>query len=132
MAQATWKGSIQFGLVVIPVALYPATESHAGPVLHRYHARDASRIRMRRICEAEDTEVPIEEVASGYEAPDGTPVLLTPEDLAELPVPSKHVIDVLAFIDETDLDPLRLSTPYYLGLAGAMPPKPYQLLRDAL
>jgi DNA end-binding protein Ku len=77
MAQAAWKGSIQFGLVVIPVALFPATESHAGPVLHLYHARDASRIRMRRVCETEDVEVPSEEVATDNSTglPDGSSMI---------------------------------------------------------
>ena len=127
------KVSYRFGLVTVPVALYPATEAHPGPELHLYHASDKSRIRLRRVCETEGTEVPQAEIARGREGPAGEPVLLTAEDFAELPVPSKRVIEVLAFIDEHEVDPLRLSVPYYVGLStGHLPAKPYVLLRDAL
>ncbi|UGY94891.1 Ku protein [Streptomyces gobiensis] len=129
--RSTWKGSISFGLVNIPVQLYTATQEHDIP-LHQVHEKDGSRVRMRRFCEAEDKEIPYEEITKGYEAPDGTTVKLTDEDLAELPVPSKKVIDVLAFVDADTIDPLMFSKPYYVGVADRSASKPYALLREAL
>ncbi|MEU5973221.1 Ku protein [Streptomyces sp. NPDC047315] len=129
--RATWKGAISFGLVTIPVQLFTATEEHDLP-LRQVHVQDGSRVRMRRFCEAEDKEIPYAEVARGYEAPDGSMITLTDEDLADLPLPSKKVIDVLAFVDAEAIDPLMLSKAYYVGSTDRSAAKPYALLRDAL
>jgi DNA end-binding protein Ku len=129
--KTTWKGSISFGLVTVPVQLFSATEEHDVP-LRQVHEKDGSRIRMRRFCEAEGKEIPYQEIAKGYEAPDGRTVMLSDEDLADLPLPSKKVIDVLAFVDADAIDPLMYSKPYYVGVADRAAAKPYVLLRDAL
>ncbi|MGW2350662.1 non-homologous end joining protein Ku [Actinacidiphila glaucinigra] len=125
-----WKGAIGFGLVSIPVKLYAATEEH-GVSLHQVHAEDGGRIRMKRFCEKEGKEVPYAEIAKGYEDESGRTVVLTDEDLADLPLPSKKLIDVLAFVDAGDIDPLSLSRAYYVGAETAAA-KPYVLLREAL
>ncbi|MFJ9949561.1 Ku protein [Kitasatospora sp. NPDC091207] len=129
--QTTWKGTISFGLVSIPVHLYSATQEHDLP-LHQVHAKDGGRVRMKRYCEQEGKEVPYAEIAKGYESPDGRTVTLTDEDLADLPLPSKKVIDVLAFVDAAEIDPLMFSKAYYVGVADKAAAKPYALLRDAL
>ncbi len=132
MPQVTWKGVITFGLVSVPVQLYAATEEHSGPSLHQVHEKDGSRIRLKRFCEAEGKEVPYSEIAKGYESPDGRQVVLGDEDLAELPLPSKKVVDVLAFVPAESIDPLMYSKAYYVATADKAPAKPYVLLRDAL
>ncbi|MER7582139.1 Ku protein [Kitasatospora sp. NPDC097691] len=129
--QTTWKGTISFGLVSIPVHLYSATQEHDVP-LHQVHAKDGGRVRMKRYCEQEEKEVPYAEIAKGYESPDGRTVTLSDDDLADLPLPSKKIIDVLAFVDEGDIDPLMFSKAYYVGVADKAAAKPYALLRDAL
>ncbi|MFD8780805.1 Ku protein [Kitasatospora sp. NPDC059599] len=129
--QTTWKGTISFGLVSIPVHLYSATQEHDVP-LHQVHATDGGRVRMKRYCEREEKEVPYAEIAKGYESPDGRTVTLSDEDLADLPLPSKKIIDVLAFVDEGEIDPLMFSKAYYVGVADKAAAKPYALLRDAL
>ncbi|MEV7936313.1 Ku protein [Kitasatospora sp. NPDC088264] len=129
--QTTWKGTISFGLVSIPVHLYSATQEHDVP-LHQVHAKDGGRVRMKRYCEREEKEVPYAEIAKGYESPDGRTVTLTDEDLADLPLPSKKIIDVLAFVDADEIDPLMFSKAYYVGVADQAAAKPYALLRDAL
>ncbi|MEV7598604.1 Ku protein [Kitasatospora sp. NPDC089797] len=129
--QTTWKGTISFGLVSIPVHLYSATQEHDVP-LHQVHAKDGGRVRMKRYCEREEKEVPYAEIAKGYESPDGRTVTLSDEDLADLPLPSKKIIDVLAFVDAAEIDPLMFSKAYYVGVADKAAAKPYALLRDAL
>ncbi|GAA5020825.1 Ku protein [Kitasatospora paranensis] len=132
MPQVTWKGVITFGLVSVPVQLYAATEEHSGPALHQVHVKDGSRIRQKRFCETEGVEVPYSEVAKGYESPDGRRVVLDDDDLAQLPLPSKKIIDVLAFLPADAIDPLMYSKAYYVATADKAPAKPYVLLRDAL
>lgn len=129
--RATWKGAISFGLVTIPVQLFTATEEHDIP-LRQVHEKDGSRVRQRRICEAEDTEIPYQEITKGYEAPDGSMIMLSDEDLATLPLPSKKLIDVLAFVDAETIDPLMFSKAYYVGISDRSADKPYALLKEAL
>ncbi|MBB5937756.1 non-homologous end joining protein Ku [Streptomyces zagrosensis] len=126
-----WKGAIGFGLVSIQVKLYPATEEH-GVKLHQVHVADGGRIRMKRVCEVDGEQVDYADIAKGYEDIDGRTAILTEDDLAELPLPSKQLIDVIAFIDADEIDPLRLSRAYYVGADSAAAAKPYVLLREAL
>ncbi|MEU0935439.1 Ku protein [Embleya sp. NPDC005971] len=129
--RATWKGAISFGLVSISVQLYPATSEHRSPG-HQVHRGDGGRIRYKRVCELDGEEVVFADIAKAYEAADGTQVVLTDEDMSELPLPSKKIVDVLAFVDEAAIDPLMLSKPYYLGPASSAAAKPYVLIREAL
>lgn len=129
--RATWKGAISFGLVTIPVQLFTATEEHDIP-LRQVHEKDGSRVRQRRVCEAEDVEIPYQEITKGYEAPDGSMIMLSDEDLADLPLPSKKLIDVLAFVDAGTIDPLMFSKAYYVGTSDRAADKPYALLKQAL
>jgi DNA end-binding protein Ku len=130
--QASWSGSIVFGMVSVPVQLYKATETHAGPKFHQVHEKDGGRIRLKRFCEAEDAEVPYREIAKGYETDEDEQVILTSQDMAELPIPSKNLIDVQAFVDASDFDPIQFESAYYVGLGKRSPGKPYALLREAL
>ncbi|MGW1995760.1 non-homologous end joining protein Ku [Embleya sp. NPDC001921] len=129
--RASWKGAISFGLVSIPVQLYSAVSEHRSPG-HQVHREDGGRIRYKRVCELEGEEVAYADIAKAYESSDGRQVVLTDEDMAELPLPSKKVVDVLAFVDEAGIDPLTLSKPYYLGPATPAATKPYVLIRQAL
>ncbi|MFE7524648.1 Ku protein [Kitasatospora sp. NPDC057542] len=123
--------SISFSLVSIPVNVYAATERHAVP-LHQVHAADGGRIRNRRVCELDGTEVPYEEVARGYEAPDGRTVVLTHDDLADLPLATTREIKVLGFLDAARVDPVNYDKAYYLGPSNPAGARPYALLRHAM
>jgi DNA end-binding protein Ku len=125
-----WKGAISFGLVMIPVKLYAATEQR-DVTFRQVHQADGGRIKFRRICSVDGAEVPYEEVAKGYELPDGEMVIVTDEDLADLPLPTTHSIEVLNFAPADQLDPILWARSYYLEPepTGA---RAYVLLRDAL
>ncbi|WP_326795565.1 Ku protein [Streptomyces sp. NBC_01808] len=129
--KSIWKGAISFGLVSIPVQLYSATEER-GVSFRQVHAADGGRIRYRRFCELEDREVQYAEITRAYETEDGELVVLTPEDLAELPLPSKKIIDVVGFEEVGFFDPIQFSRAYYVKAADAAAAKPYVLLREAL
>lgn len=128
--RSMWKGAISFGLVMIPVKLYAATEQR-DVAFRQVHRADGGRIKFRRVCSVCGEEVPFADVAKGYELPDGEMVVLTDEDLAELPLPTTHSIEVVNFTPSDQLDPILCGRSYYIE------PEPaglraYALLRDAL
>ncbi|MEV0265789.1 Ku protein [Streptomyces sp. NPDC050617] len=126
-----WKGAIGFGLVSVPVKLYAATEDH-GVRLHEVHDKDGGRIRRRSVCSVCGEEVGYEHIAKGYEDDEGRTAILTRDDLADLPLPSKNLIDVLAFVDADRITPLQLARSYYLAPESGAANKPYVLLRETL
>ena len=128
--QTVWKGVISFGLVSIPVQLFAATEEH-GVSFRQIHVSDGGQIRYRRVCSLDGEEVPFDDIARGYELPDGQVVVLTEEDFAELPLASSRAIEVLGFADADTVDPVRLSRSYYCDPTGS-DAKAYVLLREAL
>jgi DNA end-binding protein Ku len=128
--RSMWKGAISFGLVMIPIKLYAATEQK-DIAFRQVHREDGGRIRFRRVCSIDGEEVPYEDVAKGYELPTGEMVVLTDEDMAELPLPTTRSIEVLHFLPAEQLDPILLNRSYFVEpeAAGA---RAYVLLRDAL
>jgi DNA end-binding protein Ku len=128
--RAIWKGAVSFGLVNVPVKLYAATESH-DVSFRQVHVKDGGRIRYQRICSLDGEEVPYAEIAKGYETEDGEMVVLTDDDLADLPSTSSREIAVEKFVPSDQIDPLLFEKSYYLEpeKSGA---KPYALLRQAL
>ena len=128
--RSMWKGAISFGLVMIPVKLYAATEQR-DVTFRQVHRADGGRIKFRRICSVCGEEIPFADVAKGYELPDGEMVVLTDDDLAELPLPTAHSIEVVNFTPADQLDSILCARAYYTE------PEPaglraYALLRDAL
>ena len=128
--RAIWKGAISFGLVSIPVRLYTATEER-DVSFHQVHRTDGGRIRYRRVCTTDGEEVPYADIAKGYELPGGEMVVLTDEDLADLPLTTSREVDVLRFVPLEQVDPIYFNKSYYLEPEGTAA-KPYVLLRDAL
>ena len=125
-----WKGAISFGLVMIPVKLYSATEQK-DIAFRQVHRADGGRIRFRRVCSVDGAEVPFEDVAKGFELPTGEMVVLTEDDMAGLPLPTTRSIEVLHFTPEDQIDPILFSRSYFVEpeKSGA---RAYVLLHDAL
>lgn len=128
--RSMWRGAISFGLVMIPVRLYAATEQR-DVSFRQVHRADGGRIKFRRVCSVCGEEVQFSDVAKGYELPDGEMIVLTDDDLADLPLPTTRSIEVVNFTPADQLDPLLCGRGYYCE------PEPaglraYALLRDAL
>jgi DNA end-binding protein Ku len=128
--RSIWKGSISFGLVSIAVKVYSATEEK-DIAFHQVHRDDGGRIKYKRICSIDGEEVAYNDIAKGYELPDGDVVVLTDDDLAELPLTSSREIDVLQFVPLDQVDPIYFNKSYYLE-PDARATKAYVLLRDTL
>jgi DNA end-binding protein Ku len=130
MARAIWSGSISFGMVSIPVKLYGATESK-DISFHLLHSKCGTRLKQVRWCPTDDEEVPWSETVRGYEYAKGEYVKLTNEDFEKLPLPSRHLIDLSAFVQESEIDPVYYERSYYLA-PDERAAKPYALLMQAM
>ena len=126
-----WKGAISFGLVNIPVGLYNATRRQATVDLDMLRDSDHSRIRYKKVAEADGKEVPLEHVVKGYEYEKGKYVVLTPEDFEQVQIKSNQTVDIKEFVKLDEIDPRFFDSPYFLApeKGGA---KVYALLRSAL
>ena len=128
--RSIWAGAISFGMVVIPVKLYAATEQR-DVAFRQVHREDGGRIQFRRVCSLDGKEVQYADVAKGYELATGDVVVLTDDDLQELPLATAKRIDVLHFSPSGQLDPILANKAYYLEPEPAGV-RAYVLFRDAL
>jgi DNA end-binding protein Ku len=130
MARAIWSGTISFGLLNVPVKLYSAV-SKKNVSFRELRASDSSRIRHKRVAEADGEEVPYEEIVKGYELAPDHYVVLTRDELEELDPQKTRAIEILDFVDLDDIDPIYFDHPYYLGPAEGAE-KAYALLVNAM
>jgi DNA end-binding protein Ku len=117
MPRSLWTGSLSFGLVNVPVAMYSGV---ADRDLHfrQLHAKDHTPVETHRFCAEEDAEVPYDEIANGYETDDDEMVILTDAELAAAAPHRSRTIDIEAFVDLDDVDPIYFDHPYVLVPAG--------------
>ncbi len=130
MPRATWSGAISFGLVNIPIKLYTAT-SRQTVRFNQIDVRSGSRIRQKRVSEADGSEVQPEDIAKGYELASGRYVIVSEDELAALDPEASRTIDLLEFVDQASIDPIHYDSSYYLAPDQATV-KPYALLLRAM
>ena len=125
-----WKGSISFGLVYIPVAVYPATREEKIS-FRQLRKTDLSPIRYRKVAEADSKEVPADQIVKGFEYERGRYVVLNDEDFEKVRIESTHSIDISDFVDLEQVDPKFFYKPYFLEPQKGGE-KAYALLHKAL
>lgn len=128
--RSIWAGTISFGMVVIPVKLYAATQQR-DISFRQVHRADGGRVQYKRVCTVDGEEVPYADIAKGYELSNGDMVVLTEDDLKDLPLATAHRIDVLHFAPGEQLDPILANKSYYCEPEPAGV-RAYVLFRDAL
>ena len=116
MPRPLWSGSLSFGLVNVPVQLVSAARD-LDYHFHQLHDKDKSAVEQRRFCTKEDEEVPWEEVAHAYDL-EGKQVVLSDEELASVQPRKTRTIDIEAFVELADVDPIYFDHPYFLVPAG--------------
>lgn len=128
--RSIWNGTVGFGMVVIPVRLYAATEQR-DVQFRQVHRADGARVQFRRVCSADGQEIAYADVAKGFELPDGSIAVLTEDDLDGLPLPTLKRAEVLSFTPAGQVSPLLSGKSYYLepDPAGL---RAYTLFREAL
>jgi DNA end-binding protein Ku len=111
--RAIWKGSISFGLVYIPIAVYPATREEKLS-FRQLRATDLSPIRYKKVADADQKEVTADQIVKGFEYERGRFIVLKEEDFAKVRIESTHSIDITDFVDLTQVDPKFFYKPYFL------------------
>ena len=128
--RAIWKGSISFGLVYIPIAVYPATREERLS-FRQLRASDLSPIRYKKVADADQKEVTADQIVKGFEYERGRFVVLKEEDFAKVRIESTHSIDITDFVDLAQVDPKFFYKPYFLEPQKGGE-KAYALLHKAL
>ncbi|MDQ2824648.1 MAG: Ku protein, partial [Verrucomicrobiota bacterium] len=128
--RAIWKGSISFGLVNIPIALYPATKKEELR-FRLLRKSDLSPVNYKRVAEADGKEVPWDEIVKGYEYEKGKFIVLKDEDFERVDLEATQTVDIQDFVQLDEIDPMFFYKPYYLEPQKGGD-KAYVLLRDAL
>lgn len=131
MPRAIWTGSINFGLVTIPVSLQPAEEAREELKFSYVDRRDLSPVGYERVSKASGKEVPWDQVVRGYEYQKGQYVVLTDREIRGANPKASQAIDLFAFVDAAEIEPLYFEKPYYLEPAKKNS-KAYALLRETL
>jgi DNA end-binding protein Ku len=130
MPRTMWKGAISFGLVSIPIRVFPATEEKTLR-FNQLHDKDGGRIKYQRVCAVCGEEVPFEHIVKGYEYEKDRYVILSDEDFDAVPVESSRAIDIVQFVDSAEIDPILYKKSYYLA-PEETGVKAYKLLREAM
>ena len=128
-ARAFWSGTITFGLVSIPVNLFPGTRSQRAAL--RMLADDGTPLQRRFFCEKQNREVDRDEIVRGYETAKGKYVVITDDELEALEPKKSRDIDMRRFVPAEDIDPLFFERSYYLAPAGEST-KAYRLLAETM
>jgi DNA end-binding protein Ku len=128
-ARAFWSGTITFGLVSIPVNLFPGTRHQRAAL--RMLAEDGTPLQRRFFCEKQNREVERDEIAKGYESAKGKYVVVTDDELDALEPKKSRDIDLRRFVPAADIDPLYFERSYYLAPAGDTT-KAYRLLAETM
>jgi DNA end-binding protein Ku len=130
MPRPTWTGMLSFGLVNIPVGMYTATESN-DLSFHMIHGEDGGTIKQQRVCTRCGQVVAFSDLVRGYEYEKGKHITLTDEDFKSVRSEASGAIEVMEFVDPSEIDPIYFETPYYLApdkKAG----KAFGLFREAM
>jgi DNA end-binding protein Ku len=125
-----WKGSISFGLVYIPIAVYPATREEKLS-FRQLRRTDLSPIKYKKVAEADMKEVPASDIVKGFEYERGRYVIMNDEDFEKVRIESTHSIDITDFVELEQVDPKFFYKPYFLEPQKGGE-KAYSLLHKAL
>ncbi len=131
MPRSMWSGAISFGLINVPVKMVSAVQRQTVR-FNELHEPDGARIRHRRVCGAEDKEVPYDEIVKGYDLGGDKYVIVTSEELERLEPKKTRMIDIEDFVDLADIDPMLYDSSYYLVPDGEPAARAYSLLRQAM
>jgi len=128
--RSLWNGTLNFGLISMPVKLYTATSSKTVR-FHQLHAADNVRIQTKRFCPAEEREVAFEDIVRGYEMAPHRYVVIKDEELEALAPETTRTIEVEDFVDLSEIDPIYFDQPYYI-VPNPGGTKSYQLLLQVM
>jgi DNA end-binding protein Ku len=130
-ARAMGSAAISFGLVTVPVRIYPAVKPSAGISFHMLHKKDGVRLKQQFFCPKDEEVVPRSETVRGFEIAKDKYVIVTDQELKALDEKATNGIEIKEFVPEDSVDPVYFERTYYLG-ADKGGDKAYSLLADAM
>ena len=128
--RSLWKGSISFGLVNIPVSLYPATRREELS-FRLLRSSDLSPVNYKRVAQTDGREVPWGQIVKGYEYKKGKFVVLKDEDFRRVDIEATQTVDIMDFVQLSEVNPMYFQKPYFLVPEKGGAPA-YALLHDVL
>ena len=127
----TWQGNLKLALVLVPVKAYPAARVRAVR-MNQLHEECRSRVRYQRRCPSCDRALETKEIVKGYEYGKDQYVLIRSEDLKKLQLPSLRTLDIVQFVDESEINPLHYHGSYYLAPRDGVAAGPFHTLLRAM
>jgi DNA end-binding protein Ku len=130
-ARPYWSGQFKISLVSFGIQLYPATESKSGVTFHQIDRATGERIRHLNVT-GEKEPVENAEVVKGYEYSKGKYLVVEPDEIAKLRIPTKNVIEVRQFVNLSDLPPALFEKPYFVVPERKNAPEAFAVVRSAM
>jgi DNA end-binding protein Ku len=125
-----WSGQIRLSLVSLPVSIYPALSRSRQIPLHEIYRKTGQRVRHQNTVDGE--EIDREDIVKGYEVEKGEYVILEPDEIKALKIPSKKILEITQFVDKTAIDPIYYEAPYFVTPEGKGSEDAFMVIRDAL
>ena len=127
----TWQGNLKLALVLVPVRAYPAARTRT-VAMNQLHKECKARVRLQKRCTACEQDLERDEIVRGYELAKDQYVLIQEEDLSALQLPSHRTLDILQFVEESEINPLHYHGSYYLAPAGEVAAGPFHTILKAM
>ena len=127
----TWQGNLKLALVLVPVRAYPAARVKT-VAMNQLHEECKSRVRLQRRCVSCDRDLERDDIVRGYEYGKDQYVLIRGADLAKLQLPSHRTLDIVQFVEESEINPLYYHGSYYLAPAGKVAAGPFHTILRAM
>jgi DNA end-binding protein Ku len=131
-ARYSWKGYLKLSLVSCPVHLAPATSTGERVSFHLLNPQTHNRIQTRSVDPETGKEVPRSELVRGYEFEKGRYVIIEPQELEALQIESSKTIDLIRFVEPSEVEPVYFNAAYYLGPEGKMADETFRVIREAM
>ena len=129
-ARPYWSGQIRLSLVTLPVNVYAAVSSARTIPLHEIYKPTGERVRHQKV--VDDEPIDREDVVKGYEYKKGEYVLLEPEEIQDIKIPSSKTLEIKQFVNSNEIDPIYFERPYYVVPQDAKGEDAFAIIRDAL
>jgi DNA end-binding protein Ku len=130
--RAYWNGYLKLSLVSCPVKLYSATSASAGKISFNLLHKDTLNRVQQRYHDPELGEIERADLVKGYQFEKDKYVVVTAEELDEISIESSKTIDIDGFVDEGDIDPIYLDSPYYIAPDGTIAEETYAVILEAM
>jgi DNA end-binding protein Ku len=130
--RSIWKGHIRFLLVAIPIRVYNAIEASERIQFNQLHRDDFGPVGYDKRCKKCGQIVTNDQITKGYQYEPDRYAIVEPEEIAKVKIKTTRAVDILGFVESSEIPPTFYDSPYYIGPDGPVAEKPFALLRQVL